>query len=436
MHRLSIFRSLLMAFCLLVLISASWAYMDQRSIPKAHAAFPIKHIVFIVKENHTFDNYFGAFPGVNGASTGVVKVNGVDQTIPLNPAIDQSSDFNHSWQGAHTAYDNGAMDAFNLASSAKCGSSPYACYQVASQSFIPNYWKLAQNYVIDDSSFSSLEGPSFPNHMYTVSAASGPDLNHSVINNPSNGPWGCDASSGTTVELYNKTKVFPCFSYTTLADEMQKNHISWKYYASSRSGGGYIWSTFDAFSQIRNTNLWNTNVVDYTQFAKDAQSGNLPQFSWLTYPFKYSEHPSSSTCVGEDQTSADIQAVMSGPDWSSTAIFLTWDDFGGFYDHVAPPVVDQLGLGFRTPFIVISPYAYTNGNPSNPHVDHTTIEFSSVLKFAEEIYNLPPLTSRDKNAGDLMSAFDFSQVHEGPVTLPQRNCGVLKPVVVPKVIDD
>jgi phospholipase C len=127
---------------------------------------------------------------------------------------------------------------------------------------------------------------------------------------------------------------------------------------------------------------------------------------------------------------------MSGPDWSSTVIILAWDDFGGFYDHVAPPQVDALGYGFRVPFMVISPYAYASGNPGNPHVDHTQLEFSSVLKFAEEVFNLPSLNRRDTTSADLMSALDFLQVHDGTDILSQRNCGAVGPVNPPAVIDD
>lgn len=402
---------------------------------QVHAKSPIQHIVFIMKENHTFDSYFGSFPNVNGATTGLVKVNGVDQTIPLNPALDISAGYCHQFGCAHTDYDKGAMDAFNLGDRTNCGSPPYLCYQVGSQSFIPNYWNLAQNYVLGDNAFSSLEGPSFPNHLYMVAAGSGPDINHSVIGNPGPGNWGCDGPSNDQVLLYNKTKVFPCFTFSTLADEMTMANVSWKYYAPGQGQGGYIWSSLDAFSSIRNTSLWASNVVNWTTFAKDAHNGNLPAFSWVTPPWIDSEHNTTSTCVGENWTIQLINAVMSGPDWASTAIVVSWDDFGGYYDHVPPQQVDALGYGFRVPLLVISPYAYVTGNPADPHVDHTSLEFSSVLSFAETVFNIPSLGRRDTTAGNLMSALDFSQVHEGTDILPTRTCtGVGAPP--PAVIDD
>ncbi len=392
--------------------------------PNAHPAtakaIPIKHIVFIVKENHTFDSYFGRFPGVNGATTGVVKINGTGHTIALNVAPNVSQNYCHEWSCAQKAYDGGKMDAFNLSDPKYCGSPPYACYQAAQPSLIPNYWSYAQHFVLNDNTYSSLRGASFPNHLYIVAAGSGKDAAHSVIsnphivnNNPSGGAnWGCDAGPKSTVQLLNKSRVFPCFTFTTLADEMQKAKVPWKYYAPPQNEGGYIWSSLDAFSSIRETSLWKSHVVNWSTFAQDAQQGKLPAFSWVVAPWADSEHNSTPACDGENWTVQQINAVMRGPDWSSTAIFLTWDDFGGYYDHVAPKNVDQLGYGFRVPFMVISPYAYATDNAKNRHISHVQLEFSSVLRLAEEVFHLPSLERRDTTAGDLLKLLDFSKVHE------------------------
>lgn len=410
---------------------------------KASLINPIKHIVFMVKENHTFDNYFGSFPGVNGATTGVVKVNGVDQTIPLNPAVDQSPGYCHLFDCAAVDYDSGKMDAFNLGSASdlkdkpsSCAQPPYPCYQVGSQSFTPNYWTLAQDFLLDDNAFSSLRGPSFPNHLFTVASASGPDIPHSAINNPSDF-WGCDSPSDSRVQLYNGQQVFPCFGsqFHNLADEMQAAHVSWKYYAPPSSDPGYVWSSLDAFRDIRESNLWQTNVVNFHQFTADASNGSLPNFSWVTTSVNYSEHPPYSTCAGENLTSQMLNAVMAGPDWLSTVVVLTWDDFGGFYDHVAPRTIDQLGYGFRVPFIVISPYAYDGSNSSNPHVSHVFFSFSGVLNYAERIFKLPHLGYRGGNGDDLSDVLDFSRVHNSKIILPPRNCPTPKPVT-PFNIDD
>jgi phospholipase C len=385
---------------------------------------PIQHIVFILKENHSFDNYFGRFPGVNGATTGKVKVNGVVQTIPLGPFQDKPPDYTHGWNAAHTAYDNGAMDQFNQL---RCSTAPYPCYQQATKSDIPHYWDLAKHFLINDNTFSSLTGGSFPNHLYSVAAASGPDPDDSVTHDPSReakGHWGCDAPAGATVELYNGNKVYPCFNYQTLADEMTAASVPWKYYAPVAGEGGYIWNTMDAFSQDRTS----PNVVPWENFVQDAANNKLPAFSWLIAPGIYSEHPgdsnppTTSMCAGENWTLQQINAIEQSPAWSSTVIILTWDDYGGYYDHVAPTQVDQLGYGFRVPLLVISPYAHASDHPNNVHISHDKLEFSSVLKLAEQAYALPSLGRRDTSAGDLMQMLDFSQTWDPPLILPQRTC--------------
>ncbi|HZO73307.1 MAG TPA: alkaline phosphatase family protein [Ktedonobacteraceae bacterium] len=387
---------------------------------------PIQHIVFIIKENRAFDNYFGLFPGVNGTTTGKIKQGKVVQTIPLNSLPDSSVNYCHEWSCAHIDVDGGKMDAFNVGSAnTGCNITPYPCYATAKPGFIPNYWALASHFVLNDNAYSSEVGASFVNHLFTVAGASGPDQAHSAITNParpagtSSLSWGCDSPAGTTTKLLNGAKVFPCFStFATLADDMNKTGVSWKEYAPQSNERGYVWSTLNSFPSVRT----NSGVVPWQNFISDAKANALPAFSWLTAPFPQSEHPPASSCAGENWTINAINAVEQSPEWSSTVIILTWDDFGGFYDHVNPPTVDGLGLGFRVPLMVISPYAYANDNPSNPHVSHALLEFSSVLKLAESVFNLPSLGKRDLTAGDLMSTLDFSQVHNSPLILPMRTC--------------
>ncbi|HEV2339557.1 MAG TPA: alkaline phosphatase family protein [Patescibacteria group bacterium] len=393
-----------------------------KSSSRASAATPIQHIVFIIKENRSFDSYFGQFPAVNGTTTGKIKVNGVVKTISLNKLTDTIQNYSHMFSTAKTDYDNGAMDNFNHGESG-CGSSPYPCYVEAEQSLIPNYWQLAQQFVLNDNSFSSLRGPSYPNHMYTVAGASGVDAAHSAIGNPSSGgTWGCDSPSTATVQLLNGSKVYPCFTLNTLADIMTNAGISWKYYAPVQGESGYIWNSLDTFKQDRNGSVWGSNDVSWQQFDTDVTNNQLPQFSWLVAPTADSEHPPASTCTGENWTIDKINTIMQSPAWPSTVIVLTWDDFGGFYDHVAPNNIDQLGYGFRVPYIIISPYAYATDNPGNSHVSHVSLEFASVLKFAEQTFGLSSLGTRDVSAGDLSTQLDFSQVHNPPLVLPLRNC--------------
>jgi phospholipase C len=158
------------------------------------------------------------------------------------------------------------------------------------------------------------------------------------------------------------------------------------------------------------------NVVSEESFFRDLRADRLPAVSWLTPSFAESDHPPKSICAGENWTVDTLNQIMTSPAWSSTAVILTWDDFGGFFDHVPPPHVDLYGLGPRVPTLVISPWA------KRGVVDHETMEFASVLRFIETIYDLPPLTSRDANTTDMLSAFDFSQTPQPPLILHQRTC--------------
>ncbi|HEV2117952.1 MAG TPA: alkaline phosphatase family protein [Terriglobales bacterium] len=374
----------------------------------------IQHIVFIVHENRTFDSYFGTFPGANGTTTGKISTG---EVIPIIHESDRTPrDIDHGWTAAKQAMDNGKMDRFNSIGGGN-NNGDYLAYSQMWQADIPNYWAYAQNFVLADNMFSSLRGPSFPNHLYTVAAQSGGAISNG------NGPPGCDARPGTTVQVLDAntgtiTNVYPCFDFTTLADTMQAAGVSWKYYSPSLAqlGSGALWLALDAIYHIRNSSLWDTNVPNYSTFASDASSGNLANFNWLISTAPLSEHPPASVCAGENWTVQQINAIMAGPDWNSTAIFITWDDFGGFYDHVAPPQPDAYGLGPRVPLIIISPYA------KQGYVSHTLYEFSSVLKFAEEDFNLPALTDRDANANDMLDSFDFNQQPRPPLLLTPRSC--------------
>ena len=423
--------TLLRLFCVLcvLVVSSSTVMLSARAASAHHnvVSSSIQHIVFIMKENHTFDSLFGSFPGANGATTGIVKVNGVDVTIPLNAPQNVPDPFCHTFACATKADDSGLMDAFNQADAKRCGTAPYACYQMGTQALIPNYWQYAQQYVLGDNTWSSLRGPSFPNHLYMMAAASGPNAPHSVVSNAGS-TWGCDAVSTARTRLLDGEQVFPCFSFPTLADEMQTAGVSWKYYAPKPGEGGYIWNTANAFSQFRNTSLWTTNDIEWKSFATDAANGTLPAFSWLTPPWKQSEHNSTNVCVGENWTTAQINAVMSGPDWASSVIVVSWDDYGGFYDHVAPQNIDALGEGFRVPLLVISPF-------TTPHITHNQYEFASVLKLAEEAFHLPSLGQRDVSAGDLMTDLDLTQQNP-PLLLQQRTCPTVAVPPAPPAIDD
>ncbi|MGH9433593.1 MAG: alkaline phosphatase family protein, partial [Terriglobia bacterium] len=379
----------------------------------------IQHVIFIIKENRSFDHYFGQYPGADGATSGTISTG---QVIPLRHAPDQALDIGHDWTSALTAMDGGKMDQFDLILYANVNGG-YQAYSQLTQADIPNYYAYAQNFVLADQMFSSLHGESFPNHLYTIAAQSGGVF---TVPQPA-GPqkalynWGCDLPPDYLVRVLDDagdiSDAFPCLDFQTLADSLDNAGVSWKYYAPPQGQQGYQFSTYDAINHIRNSSIWSQNVVPDTQFAIDAANGNLPAVSWLvTGP--NSEHPPNSTCQGENWTVQQLNALMQGPDWNTSAVFLTWDDFGGFYDHVAPPPVDIYGLGPRVPLLIISPYAQAG------YISHTQYEFSSVLKFIEEVFSLPPLTERDANANDTTDSFNFSQTPLSPLILSPQTCPI------------
>ena len=220
----------------------------------------------------------------------------------------------------------------------------------------------------------------------------------------------------TTTPSGTKSTIFPCVDSETLGDLLEAAGITWKSYAASYNQDGYDWNTYNSINHIRNSSLWTERVTDWSNFLTDATNNNLPAVSWLTTNVYYSEHPSASVCNGENWTVQQINAIMNSPSWNSTAIFLTWDDFGGFYDPVYPPQPDYYGLGPRVPMIIISPFSLGG------KVVHTQYEFSSVLKFIERRFNLTNLTDRDLDAANMTDAFNFTQTPLPPLVLQQRTC--------------
>jgi phospholipase C/archaellum component FlaF (FlaF/FlaG flagellin family) len=400
-----------------VSIALGWALLcaTAPAQPPQHALdlSSIQHFVFIVKENRSFDNYFGAFePPPYGATTGLISTG---QVIPLGRSPDLTPrDLGHNWPNTLIAMNNGKMDGFDLVGfgmrSGICNvNQDYLCYTQYTQQDIPNYWAYAQNFVLADQAFSSIHADSFPAHLYTVAAQAG-----GVISNPTAHGVGCDTPGATVVVIDPQGYVsdqFPCFTFSTLADSLSAASISWKYY----SDGKTIWNPLDAIASIRQSDLWR-NVVPSSQFITDATNGTLPSVSWMVADHHYMEHPGQSVCNGENWTVKQLNALMQGPNWGSTAVFITWDEFGGFYDHVPPPQTDEYGLGPRVPLLIISPYARPG------YISHTEYEFSSFLKLVEERFNLAPLNLRDANANDMQDSFDFAQQPLAPLVLPLRNC--------------
>ncbi len=408
-----------------LLANAAWAALhlfSHRAVPRQPGLGKINHIVFIIKENHSFDNYFGRFPGADGATTG--RTSG-GQVVPLAEASDQVyPDIAHSATAAYAAYAGGRMNGFDLIAGAVTLGVDHA-YTEMYPGDIPSYWAYARHFTLADHFFSSIMGPTFPNHLMTIAAQ-----NASVVSNPTipSGRWGCDSPSGSyalTVSAAGRNgATYPCFDMATLADRLNASHISWRYYAPGFGHSGYIWSTFDAIRHIRFGDQWRTNVLPWRRFTSDVAHGHLAAVTWLVTDTAESEHPPASTCLGENTTVSEVNAIMRSPFWRDTAIIVTWDDFGGFYDHVAPPKTSRWGLGPRVPALIISPYARRG------HVDHTVYDFTSVLAFIEARFGLRPLTGSDASANPLRGSFDFGARPADRLILRQHACPIIPGVSI------
>jgi len=430
-------RVLVVSICLSLMLVCSAPAQESDSgaaRPTATASAPavpgdmtvIQHIVFIMKENRSFDNYFGTYPGANGATTAPISTG---QTITLGhtPDVTPRDIAGHGWYDYTSGWDGGKLDMFDVIPGGSLNEDYLSLTQLQ-QADIPNYWKYAQNFVLSDNTFTSVRGATFPNHLYMVAAQSGGDFLNPLQGNKTPNAWGCDSPAGTVSRTLDTatglvTAPFPCYDFQTLADSLESAGISWKFYAPKEGTSGYTFSTLDAINHIRNGPLWTSNVVLDSQFITDVQNGTLPAVSWLVTGSPNNEHPPESSCVGENWSVTQLNALMNSPEWNSTAVFLAWDDFGGFYDHVNPPVNDIFGVGPRAPMLIISPYALPG------YISHTQYEFSSVLKFIEERFGIPPLSSRDAGANDTTDSFNFGQTPLPPLILSTRSCPFVNPSV-------
>jgi phospholipase C len=376
--------------------------------------FPIKHVVFLIKENRTFDHLFGTFPGADGVTMGMDHgsprelVRGTDGRTP--------GDIPHCYNCAIAAWNGGAMDGFDQ------GEHGDWAYTQLARAQLPNYWHWAEENVLFDNFFASAHGPSFPNHLFSIAATSG-----GAHDNPRRIPgvtqgsltFGCDAPDTQLVAVTDSegvTKmVHPCFDFTTEGDLLNRAGIPWAYYAAAEDQKGYIWSAYSAIRRYReNPDRWQRHMFPVDDVVEDIAAERLPPVTWITPRFELSEHPEYDFCHGENWSTKVINAIMRSDMWPTTAIFLTWDDYGGFYDHVPPPQVDGFGFGIRVPMIVISPYA------KQGKVTGELGEFSSVLRFIEDNWGLRQLTARDRRATPMLSAFDFDQEPREPDPLPLR----------------
>jgi phospholipase C len=381
--------------------------------PAAHGASqarhaltsPIQHVVIIVQENRSFDNLFNGFPGADWASSGKTSL-GI--SVPLqSTTLAVQYDLGHGVQSFLGDYDNGKMDGFDKESSNGKGGvvPPLAPYQYVQASDIGPYRSMATQYVLADRMFASQISSSFSAHQYLIAGQAA-----NTANNPRMAPWGCDSPPSNRVDTLTAnrtlgTPVYPCFDYNTLADELDARGIPWRYYAPGASNQvhqGYQWSAFDAVAHIRNGPDWASNVISpQSRMVGDVQKGSLAAVTWIVPDGRDSDHPHIGSNLGPRWVASIVDAIGQSPFWNNTAILVVWDDWGGWYDHVAPPQLDVEGLGFRVPLIVVSPYAKTG------YVSHVQYEFGSILKFVESTFGLPTLAASDARANGLDDCFQF-----------------------------
>jgi phospholipase C len=392
---------------------ASLPYMQSSAALRAlgsTGAGKIKHIVYIVQENRSFDNLFQGYPGANTVSEGK---DSHGQTIKLRPVgLGAFYDIDHSAAAMFEACDGTGklkgtdcrMDGFDLEQNDGSGKDPQYVY-VPHQESKP-YFDMAHEGVLADDMFQSQLDESFVAHQYIIAAQAAWSVDLP------DGYWGCEGSSQvqtiTTIRTYGGYRQ-PCYDYQTLGDELDKAKLSWRFYASTygsaASDDGAVWSSYQAVRHIYHGPDWKKDVISPNwKFITDVRKGELANFTWITPVCDDSDHTNCPRGYGPSWVSALVNTVGKSKFWDSTAIFIQWDDWGGLYDHVPPPFEDRDSLGFRVPLLVLSPYA------KHDYVSHVQYETASVLRFAEDLYGLGQLAKADARANSpALDCFDFSQ---------------------------
>jgi phospholipase C len=387
------------------------------------ATFPIHHLVFVIMENHAYDNYFGTYCQALGPycpETG--RGLNLSYCIPLYPSnlsagcqrpyelniSDEKDDMIHNYKSSHEAYNNGSMNNFYVAEHEDNHTFGYYGPNV-----IPTYWDYAEQYALGDDFFSSTLSYSLPNHWFIIAAQAPAEAeNNSLAKGPNN-----------TLSAADRTYLNEANDTRTVQDLLLGTGVTWKMYDDGMAASYQqaIQGSAGVTSGISAFNYWNpmlsraetysglfqANFVLQSQFFQDAGAGTLPDLSWVIPTWNQSDHPPNSLAEGQQFVAHVIEAVERSPEWNSTAVFVTWDDYGGYYDSVVPPQIDQWGLSFRVPLLVVSPYT-----PEGYISDHFAY-FESFLHMAEWQYGLPNITARDGNAPLLTNYFD-TQAHPRP----------------------
>ena len=411
--------------------------------------WPVKHVVYVMLENRSLNHMFGAFPGTTDTSrVGVVE----GQEIPLTTAPEWFPvDLPHDRTSALIDNNGGRMDGFTNYDVPNID----IAMTINERDTMANWWHWAKNFVLADHLFASANSASYPNHLYMIAGTSG-----GAFDNPIQGQeqlqerkdqglaktWGCDAPQGAYVELYdydqgdgnpllgpnNPTKPVdstrPCFTFDTQGQQLSRKDVDWAFYAANERETGYIWNAYSAVDGVYNSDLWDAHIRDVDHLVRDIRAGKLPSVTWVTPRYEFSNHPPYSTIWAQNWATSVINEIMRSPIWNSTAIFVTWDEWGGTYDPVAPPKVDALGLGVRVPMLVISPWA------NRGMIDHEVGEFCSPHKFIADNFDLAYLTDRVRKTHNFEHVFDFHRATRN--LLPPDPLPCLKPGPLPDTPPD
>ncbi|HLY02439.1 MAG TPA: alkaline phosphatase family protein [Candidatus Cybelea sp.] len=414
--------------------SASNAVPSQNPLQTAarhrNSSYPITHIVLVIQENRSFNNLFATFPGAVGSTTGLELVGKGKKEKQVSINLTESDlaptkNLNHYYSAYKTAYDNGNMDAFNRIKYATTGKEEGALpYAYVNPYQVQPYWTLATDYALADHLFSTQGSSSFTAHQDLIRGGTEINSTESLIDDPTSAAaWGCTSSPGTKTSLITTSLVYeskkgpyPCTSkfpssgstYETLADLFDAANLSWKYYtpAPKNYTTGSFWNAFLVIDSVYgNKKEWNKHIaVPQTKIFTDISKGKLPAMSWVIPDALDSDHPGYKSDTGPSWVASIVNAIGQSSYWNSTAVIVVWDDWGGFYDPVEPPALDnQGGPGFRVGMIVASPYVPPN------EISHTVYGFGSIIKFIENTWSLGSLGTTDQSSTSIGNMFDFTQ---------------------------
>ncbi|HTU82010.1 MAG TPA: alkaline phosphatase family protein [Candidatus Acidoferrales bacterium] len=389
----------------------------------AGSPMPIHHVVIVVQENRSFDNVFAGFPGADAPTVGKLP-NG--KTIPLQSIGVDTADPEHNFKQSLADIDGGKMDGF-ADGHLYYGAPRYPPLELShlDRTLTAPYWAMARQYTLADRMFPTEHGPSWTAHLNLIAGTTTLSPKTAVIDFP-NEIFGEYCGVAPSVFTYTVTgprahRTYgtgptPCFTqFRTLADSLDARGVSWRYYAPNIAAGscatacGGQWSPFASIKAVHDGPDWKNVVSPPPQALRDIAAGNMAAVTWIVPESPWADHAyAGAKPEGPSWVAAIVNAIGESAFWKDTAIVVLWDEWGGFYDDVPPPQLDFRGLGIRVPCIVISPYARRR------YVSHTQYEYGSILKFAEQVFDLAPIGPpsegyTDSRAASILDSFDFTQ---------------------------